>query len=62
MLEIEGCLNQCAHSKYLSLWKGFTKGCGISHLALLLEPKNLGEHLSDHRAFSFSLAKSGSGG
>ena len=40
----------------------FTKGCGISHLALVLEPKNLGEHLSDQRAFSFSLPKSGSGG
>ena len=39
-----------------------SRRAAISHLALVLEPKNLGEHLSDQRAFSFSLAKSGSGG
>ena len=62
VLEIEGRLFQCARSNYISLGNCFTKGCGISHLALVLEPKTLREHLSDHHAFSFSLAGSSSGG
>ena len=61
-LEIEGCLVKCARSMHLSLGNGFTKGCGISHLALVLEPKNPREHLRNHHAFSFSLAGSSSGG
>ncbi len=48
--------------KVSSLGNGLAKGCGIYHLALVLKPRNLIEHRSDQRAFSFGLAGSGNDG